>query len=245
LFLKKVRLKRRFKEKQIMDCVTILAQAVETASSGSAEEAVVPMESFWNYITTLNRAEAVTFISFGIVCLMYGWRVFKILVVICFALLGVFVGVSVTDKIVGLNNRLIGGLVGMGLLGILSIPLMRWAVSVLGAIAGGVLTSGIWYASGLPEKYIWAGALIGMVAGGMISFIVFKVAVILFSSLSGASLIVVGSLAILYMHPATSVRLEEILFTKKWFLPTLLMAPTLIGLVLQNKFVKDSKDWDM
>jgi len=228
-----------------MDCVTILAQAVETGSSGATEEAVVPMESFWNYITTLNRAEAVTFITFGIVCLMYGWRVFKILVVICFALLGVFLGVSVTDKIVGLNNRLVGGLVGMGLLGILSVPLMRWAVSILGAIAGGILTSGIGYASGLPERYIWAGALIGMVAGGMISFIVFKVAVILFSSLSGACLIVVGSLAILYMHPATSVRLEEILFTKKWFLPTLLMAPTLIGLVLQNKFVKDSKDWDM
>ena len=228
-----------------MDCVTILAQAVETASSGAAEEAVVPMESFWNYITTLDKVEAVTFISFGVVCLMYGWRVFKILVVICFALLGIFLGVAVTNKIVGLNNQLLGGLVGMGLLGILSIPLMRWAVSALGAAAGGILTSSIWYACGLPERYILAGALIGMVGGGMISFIIFKVAVILFSSLSGACLIVVGSLAILYMHPATSVRLEEVLFTKKWFLPTLLMAPTLIGLVLQNKFVKSSKDWDM
>jgi hypothetical protein len=228
-----------------MDCVTILAQAVENASSSAAEEAFVPLESFWNYITTLDRVEAVTFISFGVVCLMYGWRVFKILVVICFALLGLFLGVSVTDKIVGLNNQLAGGLVGMCLLGILSVPLMRWAVSILGAVAGGILSSGIWYASGLTERYIWAGALIGMVAGGMISFIVFKVAVILFSSLSGASLIVVGSLALLYIHPSTSARVEEIIFTKKWFLPTLLMAPTLIGLVLQNKFVKDSKDWDM
>ncbi|MHC4726496.1 MAG: hypothetical protein ACYS17_04645 [Planctomycetota bacterium] len=166
-----------------MDCVTILAQAVETASSGAAEEAFVPMESFWNYITTLDRVEAVTFISFGVVCLMYGWRVFKILVVISFALLGLFMGFSVTDKIVGLNNQLAGGLVGMCLLGILSVPLMRWAVSVLGAVAGGILSSGIWYASGLTERYIWAGALIGMVAGGMISFIVFKIAVILFSSL--------------------------------------------------------------
>lgn len=228
-----------------MDCVTILAQAVETASSGAAEEAVVPMESFWNYIISLDRVEAVTFISFGVVCLMYGWRVFKILVVISFALLGMFLGVAVTNKIVGLNNQLAGGLVGMGVLAILSIPLMRWAVSALGAVAGGILTSSIWYASGLPERYIWAGALIGMVAGGMISFIIFKVAVILFSSLSGASLIMVGSLALLYLHPATSTRLEEIVFTKKWFLPTLLVAPTLIGLVLQNKFVKDSKDWDM
>jgi hypothetical protein len=228
-----------------MDCVTILAQAVETAYSGASEESVVPLNSFWNYITTLNRVEAVTFISFGVVCLMYGWRVFKILVVISFGLLGLFLGFSVTDKIVGLNNQAAGGLVGMCLFAILSIPMMRWAVSILGALAGGILSSSIWYASGLTEKYIWAGALIGMVAGGMISFIVFKIAVILFSSLSGASLIVVGSLALLYIYPATSARLEEILFTKKWFLPTILLAPTLIGLVLQNKFVKDSKDWDM
>ena len=227
-----------------MDCFSILAQAAETAYSGASEESVVPLDSFWNYITTLNCVEAVTFISFGVVCLMYGWRVFKILVVISFGLLGLFLGFSVTNKIVGLNNQAAGGIIGMCLFGILSIPMMRWAVSILGAIAGGVLSSSIWYASGLTERYIWAGALIGMVAGGMISFIVFKIAVILFSSLSGACLIVVGSLALLYIYPPTSARLEEV-FSKKWFLPTILLAPTLIGLILQNKFVKNSKDWDM
>jgi hypothetical protein len=228
-----------------MDCVTILAQAVETSSPEAAEEAVVPMETFWAYITSLNLVEAVTFISFGAVCLFYGWRVFKILVIISFALLGMFLGVSITDKIVGLNSQLWGGLVGMVLLAVLSVPLMKWAVCLLGAAAGGVISSGIWYASGLTERYILAGALIGIVAGGMISFIIFKIAVILFSSLGGSCLIVVGSLAILYIYPQTSERLEEIIFTKKWFLPAILMAPTLIGIILQNKFVKDSKDWDM
>jgi len=228
-----------------MDCITILAQAVETASPQAAEEAVVPMETFWAYITSLNLVEAVTFISFGAVCLFYGWRVFKILVVISFALLGLFLGFSITDKIVGLNSQLWGGLVGMVLLAVLSVPLMKWAVCLLGAAAGGILSSGIWYASGLTERYILAGALIGMVAGGMISFIVYKIAVILFTSLGGSCLIVVGSLALLYLYPQTSERVEEIIFTKKWFLPTVLMAPTLIGVVLQNKFVKDSKDWDM
>ena len=228
-----------------MDCVTILAQAVETASAQAAEEAVVPIETFWAYITSLNLVEAITFMSFGVVCLFYGWRVFKILVVISFALLGLFLGISVTDKIVGLNSQFWGGLVGMVLLAVLSVPLMKWAVCLLGAVAGGILSSGIWYASGLTERYILAGALIGMVAGGMISFIIFKVAVILFSSLGGSCLIVVGFLALLYIYPQTSERVEEIIFTKKWFLPTILMAPTLIGVVLQNKFVKDSKDWDM
>jgi len=228
-----------------MDCVTILAQAVETSSAQAVEEAVVPIETFWAYITSLNLVEAVTFISFGAVCLFYGWRVFKILVVISFALLGLFLGFSITDKIVGLNSQLWGGLIGMVLLAVLSIPLMKWAVCLLGAAAGGILSSGIWYASGLTEKYILAGALIGMVAGGMISFIVYKIAVILFTSLGGSCLIVVGSLALLYLYPQTSERVEEIIFTKKWFLPTVLMAPTLIGVILQNKFVKDSKDWDM
>ncbi|MFB0554615.1 MAG: hypothetical protein ACETWQ_15035 [Phycisphaerae bacterium] len=228
-----------------MDCVTILAQAVETASPQAAEEAVIPMETFWSYITSLNLVEAVTFISFGVVCLFYGWRVFKILVVISFALLGLFLGIAITDKIVGLNSQLWGGIVGMVLLAVLSVPLMKWAVCLLGAAAGGIISSGIWYASGLTERYILAGALVGMVAGGMISFIIFKVAVILFSSLGGSCLIVVGSLAILYIYPQTSERLEEIIFTKKWFLPTVLTAPTLIGVILQNKFVKNSKDWDM
>jgi len=228
-----------------MDCVTILAQAVETAGPQAAEEAVVPIESFWAYITSLNLVEAATFISFGAVCLLYGWRVFKVLVVISFALLGLFLGIVITDKIVGLNSQLIGGLIGMGLLAVLSVPLMRWSVCILGAVAGGILASGIWYASGFLERYIWAGALIGMVAGGMISFIIFKVAVILFSSLGGSGLIVVGILALLYRYPDTSGSVENVVFTQRWFLPVALMVPTLTGIFLQNKFIKSSKDWDL
>lgn len=228
-----------------MDCVTILAQAVQTASTDAANEAVVPIQSIWEYVTSLNMVEAVTFISFGVVCLFYGWRVFKILVVISFALLGLFLGIAITNKVIGLNNQLIGGLIGMALLGVLSIPLIKWSVCILGAAAGGILASGIWYASGFAERYIWAGALIGMVAGGMISFIIFKVAVILFSSLGGSALIVVGILALLYLYPDTSESVENVVFTHRWFLPLALMVPTLAGIFLQNKFIKSSKDWDL
>ncbi|MBA7637915.1 hypothetical protein ES703_45564 [subsurface metagenome] len=228
-----------------MDCITILAQAVETASPRATEEAVVPIVSFWTYITSLNLVEAVTFISFGVVCLFYGWRVFKVLVVISFALLGAFLGVAVTNKISGLNNQFFGGMVGMGVLAVLSVPLMRWSVCVLGAAAGGILTSGIWYACGLPERYIWAGALIGMVAGGMISFIIFKIAVVLFSSLGGSALMVVGMLALLYRYMNTDGQIERLVCEQKWFMPAALMVPTIAGIILQNKFVKSSKDWDL
>lgn len=229
----------------MMDCVTILAETVLAASQKpeEVEEAIVPIDMFWQYITSLNILEALTFISFGAVCLLYGWRVFKILVVISFALLGLFVGVTISDKINGENHRLIGGLIGLGLMGAVSVPLMRWAVSILGAIAGGILTSGIWYACGLTEKYIWAGALVGIIAGGMISFIIFKIAVMLFSSLGGGTLIVVGILALLYLYPQTTEQVHDLVFTRKWFLPVALIIPTAVGVIVQNKLIKGSQSW--
>jgi hypothetical protein len=228
-----------------MDCLTILAQATGNADPEATEQAVVPIARFWQQIDSLGMLEAVTFISFGVVCLFYGWRVFKILVVINFGLLGLVMGMAMVDKIDGLNNQLMGGLVGMGVLAVLSVPLMRWAVSILGATAGGILTGGIWYACGLPEQYIWAGGLIGVVAGGMISFIIFKVAVILFSSMWGSGLVVVGSLAVLHNYSRTAALVQRLVFNEKWFLPVALIVPTVIGIILQHKFLKSSKDWDL
>jgi len=228
-----------------MDYITILAQTTRDTSAEAAEQAVVPIDMFWQQITSLSMLEALTFISFGVVCLFYGWRVFKVLVVINFALLGMMMGMTITEKIVGLNNQFVGGIIGMITLAVLSIPLMRWSICLLGAAAGGIITSGIWYACNLTEQYIWAGGLIGIVAGGMISFIVFKAAVILFSSLWGSILVVVGSLALLYLYPKTSVKVEELVFSLRWFLPTLIIAPTAIGFVLQHKFLKSSKDYNL
>jgi len=232
-----------------MDCITILAQAAKAAGPEAAEESIVPIDLFWKQITSLGLLEALMFISFGAVCLVYGWRVFKILVVISFGLLGLLLGIMVGGRIGGEDSQLIGGLIGLGLMAVLSVPLMRWAVSILGAVAGGIFTSGIWYACGLTEKYMWAGALIGVIAGGMISFIIFKIAVILFSSLGGSGLMVTGILALLYLYEInyrqTPEKIEELIFTHKWFLPITLLVPTLVGLILQNRFVKGSKEWDL
>ena len=223
-----------------MDYFTILAQTAADTTEG----AIIPMDVFWEQITSLGLVEALTFISFGAVCLFYGWRVFKVLVVINFALLGLMMGMTITEKIVGLNNQFAGGIIGMVIMAVLSVPLMRWAVCLLGAAAGGILTSGVWYACGLTEQYIWAGGLIGLIAGGMISFIIFKAAVILFSSLWGSSLVVVGSLALLYIYPETSTKIEDLVFSVRWFLPVLILAPTAVGFILQYKFLKSSKEWE-
>ena len=228
-----------------MDCLTILAQAAENANSSAAGEGIVPVATFWRHITSLGQLEAFMFVSFGVVWLLYGWRVFKVLVVISFALLGLVLGMAVTSKIQGVNNQLVGGVIGMLVLSILSVPLMRWAVSLLGAMAGAIFTAGIWYAVGLNESYIWAGALIGMVGGGMISFIVFRVAVILFTSTGGGALVLTGGMALLYRYGSVEAQMEHLVMNQRWVLPVAIMVPMLVGLIAQHKFVKGSKEWEI
>ena len=226
-----------------MYCFTILAQAFEIATEApEAAEGLVPIDFIWEQIIALNLVEALTFICFGVVCLLYGWRIFKVLATISFALFGLFAGVQINKLLVG-GNEIWLGIIFMAIFAFVSVPLIRWAVCILGALAGGILTGGIWFACNLPEQYIWAGALIGLIAGGMISFIIFGIAVMLFSSLGGSTLMLMGILALLYIYPQTTEQVEELVLTKSWFLPAALLVPTAVGIFLQNKFAKGAKDW--
>lgn len=232
-----------------MDCITILAQAVEAAGKTpeapeAVEELFLPVRLIWEQVTLLDKVEALTFISFGVVWLFYGWRVFKILVTISFGLIGLFVGLKINEMLVG-GNGLWLGIIFLVICALLSVSLVRWAVSILGALAGGILTGGIWYACNLPENHIWAGALIGVIAGGMISFIIFRIAVMLFTSMGGSVLIVVGFLALLYLYPQTTEQVKELMLAKKWFLPAALLIPTVVGVILQSRFVKGSRNWSV
>ena len=230
----------------MLDCLTILAQAAGSSAEPVSDVQIVPVDYIWGQIVTLTWLQAVIAISFGAVYLLYGWRIFKALAVISFALLGLYGGMWVGGQF---DKVLLGSVVGSVLLAVLAVPLMRWAVSLLGAVAGGTLTAGVWYACGLPEQYIWAGGLVGVVAGGMISFIVFKIAVMLFTSLGGGALIAAGALSLLHQYESIqeppTARIQELFFNENWFVPVLLLVPTAVGILMQNKFVKRSKDWDI
>jgi hypothetical protein len=224
-----------------MDMMYILAEAAPKAVETGK---VVPLDWLWQNVTQLTVIEALTFMSFGAVCLFYGWRVFKILVIISFALMGLFAGLFLNNLLGGGDNPILGIIMAITL-AIAAIPLMRWAVCILGAIAGGILTAGLWYALSLPETFIWAGALVGIVAGGMISFIVFRIAVMLFSSLAGATLLATGILALLYLYQPTAESIKQLFYDQNWFLPLTLTIPTALGVYVQHKLVKDSSNWSV
>jgi hypothetical protein len=202
------------------------------------------LDRIWEQATALNWLQAVIVISFGIIPLLYGWRIYKVLTVVGFGLLGLYIGGTVGMQF---DKILLGSVIGTALLVVLALPLMRWAVCILGAVAGGLIASGIWYAFTLPEQFVWAGSLVGLVAGGMLSFVIFKLAVMLFTSFAGTSLIVVGVFSLIYQYetfindpPTTG--LNHFYYNQHWFFPLLLIFGTFLGVILQFRLLKSSKD---
>lgn len=227
-----------------MNELVSMLQTVLLMATQPNNQDTMPLKVAWEHISKLDLVEALTFISFGVVCLFYGWRIFKILVTICFGLLGLGVGVYVNDQLVH-GSAIWLAMFSVLVFAIFSIPLMRWGVSVLGALSGGILTAGLWLALGLPQDLLWAGGLVGLVAGGMISFIVFKAAVILFTSLGGSTLMAVGMLAVLYGYMVDRQKLETLVFEYPWFLPAMVLVPMAIGIFLQYRFIKTAQDWSV
>ena len=113
-----------------MNFTSILAQAETTVIE---DVQVVPLDAIWEQITALSWLQAVLAISFGIVYLLYGWRIFKILVIISFGLLGMFAGIY-SSRLVPISE-VWGGIIGLVALAVLAVPLMKWAVCILGAVA--------------------------------------------------------------------------------------------------------------
>ncbi|MCK5175462.1 MAG: hypothetical protein KAR47_18855, partial [Planctomycetes bacterium] len=146
-----------------------------------------------------------------------------------------------------LDNEMWGGIIGLAALSLVSLPLMKWCICILGAVSGAVFTGGVWYAFGLPQMYLWAGAAVGGVAGGMISFIVFKAAVMLFTSMGGSAILMSGLLALGHLYEQTKVEpttdIHDLVFESTWFLPVILLAPTIIGFCTQHKLIKKSSEW--
>jgi hypothetical protein len=212
--------------------VSVLMTAAQQKTS---QQPLIPMDQLWKHISSLDIVEALTFISFGTVCLFYGWRVFKILVTICFGLLGLCLGNWANVQLVQGHGVWLS-IIGAIFFAALSIPFMRWGVTILGAISGAVLVSGVWLAAGLQEDSIWMGAIFGLVAGGMVSFHIFKIAVILFTGLGGSVLLAMGALAILYNeHVVETKQLESFGLSHPWFLPVFLLAPLGLGFYLQHR----------
>ena len=195
----------------------------------------VPIEQIWAFIDKLTWLQAVMIMATGVIYLIYGWRLFRALVVLNFAMMGLIAGIVLGKQ---LGSPLWGGILGTFMLGIVAYPFMKYAVAVLGGLAGAVLGAALWRTVTLPDALVWVGALAGLVAGGFLAFSSFKFSVMIFSSLQGAACLVVGLLALLNDYPQLSEHIANAVYTKAFLLPVMLLFATSIGIFFQQRLLK-------
>jgi hypothetical protein len=125
----------------------------------------------------------------GIGLLLFGRQLFWLFV----AVLGFLVGLDWVVPLLPNSPSWVGLLIAIsiGVLGAVLVLLWQWvAVGIAGFLAGGYLTGHILQASGMAPGYVPGGLFIlGGLVGAILMIVVFDWALIILSSLSGATVI--------------------------------------------------------
>jgi hypothetical protein len=167
----------------------------------------------------------------GVVYLVFGIYLFRALVTVNAALFGAYIGAWVGQK---LDSTMPGLLVGMVLAAALAWPLMKYAVAAMGGAYGALLGAALWQTVGLEPAFAWAGAAIGLVAFGLLSFILFRGSIMMYTSLQGSVMLVFGLLGLLLKYQDIAPTLLNSMNARPFVLPMAIFIPAIIGLIFQQ-----------
>ena len=138
----------------------------------------------------MGPGEAAIFLIVGVIMLLFGINVFKGVVIVNAAIVGAAAGAFLGDRA---GNESVGAVIGGFTAAVLAWPLMKHAVAIMGFAIGSLVGASLWriFAVQHPELY-WAGGFIGGVTFGLLSFLLFRGCVMMYTSLQGASMAVFG-----------------------------------------------------
>ena len=167
----------------------------------------------------------------GIIYLLFGYYMYRTLFMLNIGLLGAIAGAMIGAKA---GSATAGAIVAGLTLGAIAWPLMRWVVAILGGTYGAIIGASAWRSSSLDPDLAWSGALSGLFFFGLLSFIVFRGCVILFTCLQGSVMFILGALALLYKYQNLAPELTRQLTAQPMVLPLAIFIPAIIGLMFQQ-----------
>jgi Domain of unknown function (DUF4203) len=209
----------------------------------SRPDTLAQPEALVEQLQALSVVWAVVFLIVGLMCMLNGYRFYRVATISIALLIGLFAGYWIGQQIEA--PFIVAGCLGL-LLGALAFPLMKFAVAVFGGIAGAFIGANLWagIASALnkatdtqiPVDAYWIGALVGLMLCGMLAFILYKLSIVLFTSVSGATIAVLGALALLLSFDPWQETIKSGLTASQMVIPLLVFVPAVIGLILQESW---------
>jgi hypothetical protein len=180
---------------------------------------------------------AVILILAGIVFLLFGYSIFKVLVTLNAAVLGGYCGALLGEKS---GVAVPAGIVGAMLAGTAAWPTMKYAVAIMGALFGAVLGITFWRLANLDPNFGWSGGMTGFVFFGLLSFLLFRECIITYTSLQGSVMLIFGILGLVLKYQDVAEPLNHHFEVKPFLLPLAIFIPTLAGFIYQRSMMAGS-----
>lgn len=179
----------------------------------------------------MGPGEAALFLMVGVIILLFGINVFKAVVMVNAAIVGAALGSFFGERA---GNEAVGVVIGGFTAALVSWPMMKHAVAIMGVAIGAVVGASLWRVFSLNPELFWAGGLVGGITFGLLSFLLFRGCVMMYTSLQGASMAVFGILSLVMKYQDVAPKLTQYLSAKTFILPVAIFIPTLCGLIYQQ-----------
>ena len=200
-------------------------------------------DSLMTHLQALSVVWAVVFLVAGIACMFSGCKFYRAVTVIVAMTIGMTAGYALGLEIHA--PYVVGGCLAI-LFAVACFPLMKYAVALFGGLSGAWVGANVWtavchvvnrsnpeVAQAAATKH-WFGALLGLIICGMLAFVLFKLSVVLFTSVSGSTIAVLGILALLLQFKPWQETIRNGLSAHALTIPLIVFVPALIGLILQE-----------
>jgi hypothetical protein len=174
---------------------------------------------------------AVILILAGIVFLLFGYGIFKVLVTLNAAVLGGYMGLLLGEK----NGvEVPAAVVAAVLAATAAWPTMKYSVAIMGGLFGAVLGVTFWRLANLDPTFSWSGGMTGLVFCGLMSFLLFKECIITYTSLQGSVMLIFGILGLVFKYEEVAGPLTHNFQLKPFLLPLIIFIATLGGFIYQK-----------
>lgn len=172
----------------------------------------------------------------GILCVLNGYRWHKWVVVALAFMLGLMIG-NILSQQMG-KSAIVAIALGV-LFACIATPMLRWTVAIFGGLTGAFLGANAWtLANATPQSAQWAGACMGFIAVALLSFVVFRLVVVLFTSIGGAAMVVLGAITLLMNVPGWKANIRDSLISNQHLIPLLVTVAAVAGFVIQESRVR-------
>jgi hypothetical protein len=197
--------------------------------------------SIEQWVAFLQRSDTllgVPLCAVGFMLAIAGWRLWKAAVVVTFGIIGGVIGVLVAGSE---HESLTYCIVGAVLLGAASLPPANYSIAVLGGLISAAIAHTTLTELNLPAWATWIAMGVIFAACTALSFIYLRPVIAIITAFEGAVLLLSGAAVFISDMPSLWSFFRSISVNYAFFLPFLLLVPTIAGSLLQ---MADAKQRD-